>query len=96
MNIENTNYESEDLHRRKKYRINIYRWWHYEGFNENEPENRRNVLAVPKVGGYYLVTYYGKYADFLPLVKESKYLNGNFSVENVIAWRELPLPYGGN
>lgn len=60
------------------------------------PENRRNVLAVPKVGGYYLVTYYGKYADFLPLVKESKYLNGNFSVENVIAWRELPLPYGGN
>ena len=45
---------------------------------------------------YYLVTYYGKYADFLPLVKESKYLNGNFSVENVIAWRELPLPYGGN
>lgn len=54
----------------------------------------KNML--PKVGGYYLVTYYGKYADFLPLVKESKYLNGNFSVENVIAWRELPLPYGGN
>ena len=48
---------------------------------------------LPEVGGNYLVTYYGKYADFLPLVKECKYLNGKFSVENVIAWRELPLPY---
>lgn len=59
------------------------------GFKEWIPV--KNML--PEVGGNYLVTYYGKYADFLPLVKECKYLNGKFSVENVIAWRELPLPY---
>lgn len=51
---------------------------------------------LPKAGGHYLVTYDGNYAKSIPLVKESKFLNGKFDVENVIAWQELPLPYLGN
>lgn len=47
---------------------------------------------LPKSGGYYLVTHKAEYsvANFVTV---SSYLNGRFEVKNVIAWRDLPLPY---
>lgn len=48
--------------------------------------------CLPKAGGYYLVTLRGKYVENT-LVRCSRFLNGKFDIDNVIAWMSLPLPY---
>lgn len=47
---------------------------------------------LPVIGGSYLVTVKGRYAKST-LTKYSKFYNGKFDTENVIAWMPLPLPY---
>ena len=46
---------------------------------------------LPKMNGRYLVTV----EDFKnsTMVKLGHFRNGEFDVKNVIAWRQIPLPY---